>query len=132
MEMSHLIILSFSLFWTVCKDGLPVVGPAFSTLVIVGLIMFLVVCLAATLFFKYLAHVSQSWHERSVENRMDRAICLYNSQEPLPEEPDHVCLQPGHMGGKNWSLTNQLFFVVGFFFFFFLGGEYFFVCIGTL
>ncbi|RUS87963.1 hypothetical protein EGW08_004241, partial [Elysia chlorotica] len=79
-------------------DGLPVVGPAFSTLVIVGLVTFLLVCLAATLFFKYLSHVSQSWHERSVETAMDRAICLYNSQEPLPEEPDHVCLQPGLRG----------------------------------
>ncbi|GFR77035.1 hypothetical protein ElyMa_002228200 [Elysia marginata] len=79
-------------------DNLPVSGPAFSTLVITGLVMVFLVCLVGTLFFKYLSHVTQSWHERNVENAIDRALYLYNSQEPLPEEPDHVYLQPGRRG----------------------------------
>ncbi|GFO21802.1 hypothetical protein PoB_004830700 [Plakobranchus ocellatus] len=78
-------------------ESFPEVGPAFHTLVIVGLITVVGIGLAATLFLKYVAHVTQGWHERDVGNAIDRAMYLYNSQEPLQEEPDLVCLQPGHL-----------------------------------
>ena len=82
-------------------EKLPEVGLSFHTMVITGFVMVLLVCLCATIFFKYLAYVAQRWHERSVGNAMDRAMSLYNSQEPLPEQQDHVLVGPGHGGGKH-------------------------------
>ncbi|BFZ08180.1 hypothetical protein BsWGS_11219 [Bradybaena similaris] len=78
-------------------DRLPTRAPDLHVIIIVGLILIILVAVAAVLLFKYVSRLTHNWRQRRAEEVMARAINIYNSQEPL-EEPDMVYLRPGDQG----------------------------------
>ncbi|KAK7102975.1 uncharacterized protein [Littorina saxatilis] len=76
-------------------DSLPESGPATHVVVIVGIVSLFVVGVALWLLVKYLLRRTQRWNEQCAERNMERAIHLYNNQEPPPESDYMYTAVPG-------------------------------------